>query len=198
MRIPDWLGRILVSLGSTRVNYAPAGRVDPASGELHLDLLESYRDGRPMRDPVHAADLGRGRFRLLHSPGFVQGIAAGDEFEVLGPDGAFRVVHRGGNLAVQVFGRETFPPEMAAETARRVAGELGGTLDGRIERGMVFTVPVAAGFPAIERFFGELEAATPGLEWVFGNVYDPDDGVTPLNWWVAAGPPPDADASPGL
>jgi hypothetical protein len=37
---------------------------------------------------------------------------------------------------------------------------------------------------AIEFVFIEFVAAHPGTEWMFGNVYDPRDGVTPLNWWV--------------
>jgi len=53
---------------------------------------------------------------------------------------------------------------------------------------MVFTVPVGAGFPKIEAIFNDLVAAHPEMEWLFGNVYDPGDGVTPLNWWVETPP----------
>jgi hypothetical protein len=119
---------------------------------------------------------------LLHSPGFVQGIAAGDEFQILDQQGAFRVLHRSGNIAVQVFSEVPVDP-IVGEFTRRVA-EIGGVLDGRIERGMVFTIPIQAGFPTIEALFNELVAAHAGMEWFYGNVYDPRDGMTPLGWWT--------------
>lgn len=150
--------------------------------ERHLLLLIEYADGRPLQEPVHAEEVGGEVFRLLYSPGFVQGIAAGDEFRLLGADGAFEVVRRGGNLAVQVFSDEAVAPRQA-ELAGRVA-RLGGTLDGAIEQGLAFTVPVTAGFPAVEALFDGWVAEHPGWEWCFGNVYDPADGVTPLGWWA--------------
>jgi hypothetical protein len=148
----------------------------------HVRLLVDYRDGKPSVEPVHAVELSDGRFRLLYSPGFVQGIAAGDEFRLLDEPGAFEVTRRSGNVAVQVFGSEPLAP--LAEGLVRGVAELGGVLDGQIERGMVFTIPVVAGFPAIEAVFNEFVSSHPKTEWLFGNVYDPTDGVTPLNWWV--------------
>jgi hypothetical protein len=118
----------------------------------------------------------------MHSPGFVEGIAAGDEFRLVEEHGAFEVTRRSGNVAVQVFGSEPLAP-LAFGLVARVA-ELGGVLDGQIERGMVFTIPVAAGFPAIESVFDEFVSVHRGTTWMYGNVYDPRDGVTPLNWWV--------------
>ena len=152
------------------------------SREQHLLLLIEYREGRPLKEPVHAEEVGHGVFRLLDSPGLVQGIAAGDEFRLVGGDGAFEVTRRGGNLAVQVFSTGPVAPHRA-ELAERVA-RLGGTLDGAVERGLVFTVPVSAGFPAVEAVFNGWVAERPGWEWYFGNVYDPVDGVTPLGWWA--------------
>ena len=35
----------------------------------------------------------------------------------------------------------------------------------------VFTVPVAAGFPAIEQAMAEYRAAVPAGEWYYVNVY---------------------------
>jgi hypothetical protein len=37
------------------------------------------------------------------------------------------------------------------------------------------------GHPAL-RTLGEMMEQFPGSEWYYGNVYDPRDGVTPLNW----------------
>jgi len=149
--------------------------------EKHVLLLIEYRQGRPLREPVHADPLGEEHYRLLSSPGFVQGIAAGDEFRVLDDDGAFEVTRRSGNIAVQVFHQDTITP-LKEEITRRVT-VLGGFLDGAIERGLVFTIPVRVGFSAIEEVFNALVQEYPGLEWYYGNVYDPRDGQTPLNWW---------------
>jgi hypothetical protein len=150
--------------------------------EQHLLLLIEHRHGRPLKEPVHAEPIGGGVYRLLFTPGLVQGIAAGDEFRLVDDDGAFVVTRRGGNLAVQVFSRSSVAP-LQAELANRVA-RLGGRLDGAVERGLAFTVPLSAGFPAVEKLFDAWVAQHPGWEWCFGNVYDPADGATPLGWWT--------------
>ena len=151
------------------------------SQERHLLLLIEYRKGQPLKEPVHAEEIGGGAFRLLFAPGFVQGLAAGDEFRLVGEDGAFEVTRRGGNLTIQVFCTQPVAP-FQAELAARVA-HLGGSLDGAIERGLSFTAPLSAGFSAIEAAFNQWTAEHPAWEWNFGNVYDPTDGVTPLGWW---------------
>lgn len=150
--------------------------------ERHLLLLVEHRQGKPLKEPVHAEEVGPGMYRLFHSPGLVQGIAAGDEFRMVDGDGAFEVIRRGGNLSIQVFSKEPVAP-FRAELVERV-GQLGGSLDGAIDRGLVFTVPVSVGFRAVEAVFNEWVAEHPGWEWYFGNVYDPVDGVTPLGWWT--------------
>ena len=61
---------------------------------------------------------------------------------------------------------------------------LGGRLDGRADRVLVFTIPVEAGFGRVEDVFGRFAGGHPGYEWYYGNVCDPADGVTPLGWWV--------------
>jgi Domain of unknown function (DUF4265) len=152
--------------------------------ERHIRLLVEYRDGNPCREPVHAVDLGDRRFRLLHSPGFVLGIAAGDELRLLDEDGNFEVICRSGNIAVQVFSQ--YPVDPVVEEATRRVTEIGGVLDGRIERAMVFSIPLQAGFLAIDDLFNALVRDHPEMVWLYGNVNDPIDGVTPLNWWISA------------
>jgi hypothetical protein len=152
-----------------------------ATPEQHLLLLIEYRKGHPIKEPVHVKALGANQFRLLYSPGFVQGVAAGDTFRLLNDDGDFEVLSRAGNIAVQLF--HTDPVEPIREALTRRVEPLGGVLDGGIERGLVFTLPLRAGFPAIETLFNRLVEEYPGLEWYYGNVYDRQDGVTPLNWW---------------
>ncbi len=149
----------------------------------HVALLVEYRNGEPLLENVEAEALGNGCYRLLFSPGFVQGIAAGDEFKLLNEDGEFEVIKRAGNVVVQVFSNELIEPYKDELT--KTVENLGGTLDGSIERGMVFTIPVAAGFKQIESLFNEFIAKTPTTQWLYGNVYDQKDGKTPLNWWLS-------------
>ncbi len=121
--------------------------------------------------------IGGGRL-LACSPGLALGAAAGDEIQV-DESGTFRVLRHGGNLAVHVHGEEP----LNVDTVDADLQQLGGCLDGGHDRLRIFTVPVTAGFPAIEAVLEAFVAKTPGAEWYFGNVYDPADGTTPLNWW---------------
>jgi hypothetical protein len=148
----------------------------------HIWLLIKYQRGQPLKEPVHAESVGNGVYRLLYTPGLVQGIAAGDEFRLVGDDGAFSVHRRGGNLAVKVLSMQGVGP-LKSELATRVAS-VGGWLDGAIDKALAFTVPVAVGFPAVEAIFNNWVAEHPGWEWYYDNVYDPVDGVTPLGWWA--------------
>ena len=145
-------------------------------------VAETNPDGTPFYESVLVEPLGSGRYLVLASPGLLDGFAAGDEIALTPDQGCgYRVTKRGGNVCVQFFysgdGRhpaeELEPPIVA----------LGGRLDGRTPGLSVFTIPVAAGFPAIERIFYDAEKRYPGCSWMYGNVHDPADGVTPLNWW---------------
>jgi hypothetical protein len=154
------------------------------------DMVETLKllagqssSGAPAYEEVLAEQQSTKRYKLLKSPGLVQGLAAGDVFEPL-PDGTFNVIERGRNLCIQIFGRADMNPVERLATER--LGVLGGRPDGQSKRELVYTVPIAAGFPAVEAVLNELVARFPEAEWYFGNVYDPSDGVTPLNWWMDA------------
>ena len=143
----------------------------------HVDLFAGHNSrGEPVLEEVHVDRLDDGTYRVVATPGLVLGIAAGDVLRVTA-DGRYEIVRRGGNLAVQVFG----PPEVIEEVTKDVWA-LGGSLEGRTDKLTVFTVPVRAGFAAVERVFEDLVARHPEVEWYYGNVYA-DDGVTPLDWW---------------
>lgn len=153
------------------------------SHQDHLALFVEFHNGDPFRETVHAEHLGTNRYRLLHSPGFVRGIAAGDEFQIVDEIGRFEVTHRSGNLVIQVYSDEpvaSFEPELTEHV-----NALGGWRDGGIEHGAVFTIPVDVGFPAVEHLFDDLAKrwTAGGFTWEYGNVFDPVDGITPLNWW---------------
>lgn len=129
--------------------------------------------------------LGEERYLLLASPGFVEGLAAGDEFELdANAERGVRVHRRGGNLCVWFYHSEPLD-ETSDVTAdvRRTAESLGGSLDGGYSRMLVLTIPLSAGFDAVAAAFDDAVRRHAGSAWLYGNVYDPSDGVTPLNWW---------------
>jgi hypothetical protein len=151
-------------------------------GGEHVDLwVSGAREG--MTQPVPARKLEDGTFEILASPGLVQGVAAGDVIRLSDRQkGAFDVIRHGGNVCVQVLRSAGIAPVVQLLLPRLKA--LQGRLDGQIQRGAVFTVPVTAGFQAIEEALAEAVKAFDGVEWYYGNVYD-QDGRTPLNWWLA-------------
>ena len=146
-------------------------------------VVRTNPDGSPFHESVLDEELGGSRFKVLASPGLLEGLAAGDEIELTAeePTG-FRVTRRGGNVCVQFFWNGDLKTCIQNLEPKAIA--LGGCMDGEAERELVFTIPIAAGFPAIERIFYEAQKQYAGCSWLYGNVYDPADGVTPLNWWV--------------
>ena len=156
---------------------------ESSTSDLRVPVIS---DGaRQGEEVLPVVELGDGRYRLLASPGFVEGLAAGDEFE-LDPDAPLghRVVRRGGNLCVWFYHSEPLSEssEVTADV-RRVAESLGGHLDGGYSRMLVLTIPLAAGFDAVARAFDDAVRRHAAASWLYGNVYDPADGATPLNWW---------------
>ena len=150
----------------------------PDGCELHVNLRVDVGEGR--LQPVPVRQLADDLFEVLFTPGFVDGIAAGDTIRVTDPSsGRFDVVRRGGNLAIKLFSDLELTPLLTWLQPRLEA--MGGRLDGRLARAAAFTVPVSATFQAVEAVMADVVRSQPGLEWYFANVYD-DDG-TPLNWW---------------
>jgi hypothetical protein len=157
-----------------------------AVNHVYVHLLAGHKaDGDRVLEAVPAAPAGEpSTFRLIATPGLVEGTAAEDIVRVEA-DGSFDVVRRGGNLAVHVFARGL--ADEAYSNLEADVERLGGYLDGgggtHQTTVRVFTVPVAAGFAAVEAAFNAFAKQHPEAHWSFGNVYDPADGVTPLNWW---------------
>lgn len=140
--------------------------------------------GRDVFEEVPVERLDDGSCRVLQSPGLAQGIAAGDIIDVR-PDGTFRTIHRGGNVVVQVYAPRDVLGALHEVLEPHIA-ELGGWLDGRGAKqttgSLVYTIPITAGFDAIDAVMRRIEG-NAGVDWLYGNVYA-DDG-TPLDWWRA-------------
>ena len=142
------------------------------------------RDGSPFIESILVDVLGENRYRVVASPGLAEGMAAGDEIE-LAPDEplGYRILKRGGNISVQFLWHEGDIKQCLRDMEPK-AEAIGGRIDGETERLLVFTIPASAGFPAIEKIFLDAKKQYPGCVWMYGNVYDPADGKTPLNWWA--------------
>jgi hypothetical protein len=154
----------------------------PTPNQPTVRLLAALKEsGQPVFEEVPVEILGPARYRLLASPGILDGLTRGDVFTVDPQSSLYRVHEHGGNLCVQVW----YP---GLDLAGRVDAELvpgvaalGGTLDGREQELSSFTVPLSAGIPAIEELLNGWVDSAAGATWSFGNAYE-EDGVTPLPW----------------
>jgi hypothetical protein len=63
--------------------------------------------------------------------------------------------------------------------------KMGGDLDLETARMLVYSIHVSCGFNTIEELLNRVLGTDGESLWVYGNVYDPVDGQTPLNWWQA-------------
>jgi hypothetical protein len=61
--------------------------------------------------------------------------------------------------------------------------KLGGELDVETPRMLVYSIHVSCGFSTIEDLLNQHVGRDADSTWMYGNVYDPVDGQTPLNWW---------------
>jgi hypothetical protein len=148
---------------------------------MTVNVVAGHSDmGKPTYEELHVEQHGPSRYRLLQSPGLTIGLAAGDIF-TLNSKGMFELVERAGNVCIQIYSER--PLEDAERFATQEFSKIGGWLDGRAPKVLVYTVSVDAGFLAIERVLVDIKSRFPTCDWYYGNVYDPADGVTPLNWW---------------
>ncbi len=128
-------------------------------------------------------DLGGGRYRLLHSPGFVHGLAAGDVFERTDGAAGFRVLKRSGFVCVWVLSDESIDLSKMNDVTARIEAA-GGAMDGGFrDRLLIANFPLLENdFAPIERCMQHIEAEL-GLMWEYANVYDVATGK-PLGWWA--------------
>jgi hypothetical protein len=146
-----------------------------------LQLLAGHKSGgQPVYEELLVEPQSDNRYKLLKSPGLVLGLGAGDVFE-RAVDGTFFIIEQGGNICVQIFARADLISLEQFVTPQLSC--LGGYLDGKTERQLVYTVPAVSGFEPLEAILNEITSRWPDAEWYYGNVYDPSDGLTPLGWW---------------
>lgn len=125
-------------------------------------------------------------YQLLKSPVFVRGIARADVIQSLEKSkGAFKVLKHGGNLCLRVFSKDDFSTTALSALEQALTSEiekLGGDLDIKEPKALVYSIHVSCGFNAVEKILDDALSSYDDVAWFYGNVYDPETGE-PLNWW---------------
>jgi hypothetical protein len=137
-------------------------------------------EGEPVFEQIEVSPVegAKDEYRLQKAPAFVRGLARGDRirFPARTELGA-ELLQRSGNLTVRVFRKHNID---AAEQMLTPEFELlDGMLDQHSAGLLVYSIHVSIGFLLLDKAVGQFG----GLVWYYGNVYDPKDGSTPLNWW---------------
>lgn len=135
--------------------------------------------GQPFVETLQVQLDDKGLCQLIKSPAFIKGLAAGDIIKLNPASDQFEIQTRSGNLCIRVFSKDNIGPLHEAITPE--LEKLGGQLDLETPRMLVYSIHVSCGFGAIEEILNEHINANSA--WLYGNVYDPNDGITPLNWW---------------
>lgn len=148
-----------------------------------LQVIELFAgqgpDGKPVVERLSVRVNEDDSCQLVKSPAFIKGIASGDTIKLEQGTQDFTLVKRSGNLAIRVISRDDIGD--VAEQLTPALEKLGGELDIETPRMLVYSIHVSCGFNEIEAILNKV--AGPNVIWMYGNVYDPADGQTPLNWW---------------
>jgi hypothetical protein len=137
--------------------------------------------GTPIVEKLPVRELDNSQLQLVQSPAFVKGLASGDVIRCDSPTQEFDIVQRSGNLSIRIFSRDDITHLLEALTPE--LEKLGGELDLETPRMLVYSIHVSCGFAAIENILNQHVGKDGNSNWMYGNVYDPIDGQTPLNWW---------------
>lgn len=151
----------------------------------HIELMAGIGpEGAPVVERLQVQVNEKNECQLVRSPAFVKGIASGDVIKLIpavegqkGPQ--FELVRRSGNLAVRVMSKGDV--QALSERLTPLVEQLGGELDAESPRLLIYSLHVSLGFSTIETLLNN--AMDDSSVWFYGNVYDPTDGTTPLNWW---------------
>jgi len=152
-----------------------------------LALVAGYRpDGEAIMERLSVDAVTDAKatdeYRLLKSPGFLRGLASGDRIRYPARNEAgYELLKRSGNLSIRVMRRDDM--DAVAQTLTPEIELLDGTLDMQTPRLLVYSIHVSIGFQSLEILLDRIAGQFPGTVWYYGNVYDPADGVTPLDWW---------------
>jgi len=139
-------------------------------------------DGKPFVERLQVKVADDDTCQLVRSPAFIKGIASGDVIKLNQETREFEIVKRSGNLSIVVLSRGN-TGEISQQLTPQLE-KLGGELDIETERMLVYSIHVSCGFKTIEDLLNQHVGNASLSVWQYGNVYDPADGLTPLNWWI--------------
>lgn len=149
-----------------------------------LQVIELFAgigaDGKPVVERLQVRVNEDDSCQLVRSPAFIKGIASGDVIKLEQGTQNFELIKRSGNLAIRIFSKRDM--EQLAENLTAQLEKLGGEQDLETPRMLVFSIHASCGFEKIEAILNKFCDGQNAM-WVYGNVYDPVDGRTPLNWW---------------
>jgi hypothetical protein len=121
-------------------------------------------------------------FEILQTPLLVRNLAKGDVIAIWPhSQDAYTLIQRSGNLAIRVFSKTSLDKLELLLTPE--VEKLDGSPDLKTPRALSYSLHVNLGFAVIEALFDNVMASFADTVWYYGNVYDPQDGLTPLNWW---------------
>ncbi|WP_237062205.1 DUF4265 domain-containing protein [Microbulbifer zhoushanensis] len=150
-----------------------------------LQIIELFAgvdpEGQPVVERLQVRVNEDDSCQLVRSPAFIKGIASGDTIKVKKDTQEFELVKRSGNLAIRVLCRGD-SAKLSDELTPQLE-KLGGELDMETPRLLVYSIHVSCGFANIEHILNSVCDGANSV-WNYGNVYDPQDGQTPLNWWT--------------
>jgi ribosome-interacting GTPase 1 len=148
-----------------------------------LQVIELFAgtgpDGQPVVERMQVKVNDDDSCQLVRSPAFIKGIASGDIIKLEAGTQNFSLIKRAGNLCIRVYSRGD--TEALSERLAPQLEKLGGELDTETPRMLIFSIHVSCGFTTIEKILND--NMSDDTMWMYGNVYDPKDGQTPLNWW---------------
>ena len=145
-------------------------------------LAGTDANGQPVMERLQVSVDDQDQCTLVKSPAFIKGIASGDLIKLNQETKQFEIIKRSGNLCIRVFCKGD--TAVLGDKITPHIEKLGGALDTETERMLVYSIHVSCGFTAIEAILNQHTDGKDSL-WIYGNVYDPNDGTTPLNWWQA-------------
>jgi Domain of unknown function (DUF4265) len=135
-------------------------------------------------EEVAAKEIESGRFIIECPPRLAYGLAVGDEIELVDSAVGFRVIKHSGNLTVWIFAPNQEAVAQLVQQLMTKLQTLKGVLEGTPGEMLIVTIPLAAGWTNIRDVLDSLVETVSGSTWMYANVYEIQDGDTPLNWWL--------------
>ena len=115
-------------------------------------VFAGLSDGKPVHEELPAYKNSYGEYELLSSPGLALNLAKGDIVDLTFADKPAKILKRGGNFCIQIYGAE-FSVENLEEFEESIATVLSGSVDGIYKGNLAISIPSGVGLEKINKFF---------------------------------------------